>query len=335
MEKRFLGNTDMEVSVVGFGGIPIQQLSLGEAERVLLRALERGINFFDSARGYTDSEEKIGIALSAHRDKIFLASKALSRSAAKFEKELEASLRNLRADMIDLYQLHSVDSLEQLEKALAPGGAYEALTRAREAGKIRWIGITGHSRSVHHKALQTGLFDTAQFPFNPIESEWETDFIPAAKEAGIGTIGMKPAAGGAISNVKHSILFTLNRGIDVSIPGMNSTAQVDENTSIGDRLEPLTDTQLDELRREREIWSGKFCRRCAYCMPCPNGLNIPFLFLIEAYYTRYNLREWALARLKTQKMTFKDCDACGECLEKCPYELPIPDLMADAARRVI
>lgn len=324
----------MEVAVVGFGGIPIQGLSFDEAGRVLLRALDRGVNFFDSARAYTDSEEKMGRALSGRRDRIILASKALSRTADSIAAELEASLRNLRTDMIDLYQVHSVGSLKQLEKILGPGGAYEALVQAREAGKVRYIGITGHSRPVLVKAIDTGLFDTVQFPYNPIEVEWRDDVIPAAREAGIGTIGMKPLAGGAIHNAAASIRFTLTSGIDLSIPGMDSVDQVDANTAAAEPLAAPTDAELDDLRREKELWGDKFCRRCAYCMPCPNGLNIPFLLLIEAYYTRYELRDWALARLNTLEKSFGDCTACGECIEKCPYSLPVPDMMAQAVERV-
>ena len=335
MEKRRLGRTDMEVSAVGFGGIPIQGLTAAEAEQVLLRALERGINFFDSARAYTDSEEKMGRALHARRDGIYLASKALSRSADGMRRELETSLRNLRTGMIDLYQVHSVGSLEELERILAPGGAYEALARAKEEGKIRWIGVTGHSRPVLFKAVETELFDTVQLPFNPIENEWEEDVLPAARKAGMGTIGMKPVAGGAIQNVGASIRFSLTRGIDVSIPGMDSVSQVDQNASIGEDLRPPTGDELAALQEEKELWGDKFCRRCAYCMPCPEGLNIPFLLLIEGYYTRYELHDWARERLQALPKTFSDCTACGECIEKCPYDLPIPDLMKDAMTRVI
>jgi len=335
METRRLGGTDMEVSVIGFGGIPIQGLAPSDAERVLLRALDRGVTFYDSARAYTNSEEKMGRALHAHRDRIYLASKALSRGARGMRRELETSLRNLRTDMIDLYQVHSVGSLEELEKILAPGGAYEALAVARNEGKVRWIGVTGHSRPVLFKAIGTGLFDTVQLPFNPIENEWEEEVLPAAREAGMGTIGMKPLAGGALRNAGASIRFALTRGIDVSIPGMDSVEQVDENAALGDALGEPTNEELEELRAEKELWGERFCRRCAYCMPCPEGLNIPFLLLIEGYYTRYELHDWARERLRALPKTFSDCVACGECLEKCPYDLPIPDLMKDAAERVV
>ncbi len=335
MKKRYIGKTDIEASVVGFGGIPIQGLSFTEAERVLLRALDREINFFDSARAYTDSEEKIGRALGGRRDGIYLASKAMSRSADKIVEELEASLRNLRTDMIDLYQVHSVGSLEQLERITGPGGAYEGLSRAREAGKVRWIGVTGHSRRVLLAAVETGLFDTVQCPYNPIEDEWEGDVIPAAKTARMGIIGMKPLAGGALKDAVISIRFSLTRGVDVSIPGMDSVEQVDENASAGESPAPLSDSEHGKLREEKKLWGEKFCRRCAYCMPCPNGLNIPFLLLLDGYYVRYGLKDWALSRLKTLAKTYSDCTACGECLDKCPYHLTIPEMMKDAAGRLI
>lgn len=335
MEKRKLGRTDIEASIVGFGGIPIQGLSHQEADRLLLYAFDSGINFFDSARAYTDSEDKMGRALHAHRDGIYLASKALSRNALGMRRELETSLRNLRTGMIDLYQVHSVGSLEELDRILAPGGAYEELAKAREEGKVRWIGVTGHSRSVILKAIETGLFDTVQLPFNPIEDEWEEAVLPAAREAQMGTIGMKPVAGGAIRHIGASIRFSLTRGIDVSIPGMDSVSQVDENAAVGGDLRPPTGDELAALHKEKELWGEKFCRRCAYCMPCPEGLNIPFLLLIEGYYTRYELHDWARERLNALSKTYGDCTACGECLEKCPYDLPIPDLMKEAITRVV
>lgn len=332
---RRLGKTDMKVSAVGFGGIPLQGLSSSEAERVLLHAVDSGIDFFDSARGYTDSEEKMGRSLEKHRDTIFLATKAMARDAAGMKRELEASLRNFRTGMIDLYQCHAVGNDKQLERVLGPGGAWETLSRAREEGKVRWIGITGHSRDILLKAVKTGRFDTVQFPFNPIETEWAEGVIPAASERGVGTIGMKPVAGGAIRKVALSIRYTLTRGIDVSIPGMDSISQIDENCSAAENLQPLSESELDELSREKEFWGEAFCRRCGYCMPCPNGLNIPFLLLIEAYYTRYGLKDWALSRLGGLSHSYNDCVACGECLDKCPYHLPIPELMEKAAEIVL
>lgn len=335
MKKRKLGKTDLEVSIIGFGGIPIQRLSSQEAEKVLLRAFSRGINFYDTARGYTDSEEKMGRALHNRRNKILLASKALSRTADKMREELETSLRNLRTDVIDLYQCHSVDSEEHLDKIVSPGGAYQALEKAREEGKIRWIGITGHSPEVLIKALETGLFHTIQIPFSIIESTWNEDVIPLAKQRGTGIIGMKPLAGGAIKNASSSLRYIVTHGIDVAIPGMDKVDQVDENTMVGQgELAPPDKSELRELTKEKELWGDRFCRRCGYCMPCPYGLNIPFLFILQGYYSRYHLEDWALQRLNKLDKKYSDCTACGECLEKCPYHLPIPDMMEEFAEEV-
>ena len=335
MQKRKLGKTDMRVSIIGFGGIPIQGVPFEEADRIFRKALDLGINFFDSARAYTDSEEKMGRTLPAVRDRIYLSTKALSRTAPKLSEEIETSLRNLRTGMIDLYQLHSVGSIAELERVLAPGGAYDALVEARAEGKIRWLGITGHSREVMLRAIETGRFDTVQFPFNPIEDEWEELVVPAAKKAGVGTICMKPFAGGAIHDHRMALRFELTRGMDIVIPGMDAVEQAEENASVGRKLVPPSEAELSALRLEKTRWGEKFCRRCAYCLPCPNGLNIPFLFLIDGYYTRYELKDWALQRLATLENKYSDCKACGECLKKCPYGLPIPDMMRDAAKRVI
>jgi len=319
---------------VGFGGIPIQRLSFEESEKVLLRAVEKGIDFFDTARGYTDSEKKMGAALSAHRDRIWLASKAMSRDRRGMRLELETSLRNLRTEKIDLYQLHSVGEIDILDKVMGSGGALETLIKAREEGKIDLIGITGHSRPVLLEAVKRGGFDTVQLPFNPIENEWEKDVIPAAKEKGMGIIGMKPVAGGAIRNVSESIRYTLGNGIDISIPGMDTVEQVDKNAATGAMPLELTGDERSRLEEEKETWKGKFCRRCGYCLPCPEGLHIPFLLLIEAYYTRYGLKDWALSRLGKLDKKYADCTACGECVERCPYDLPVPELMEKADRKV-
>ncbi len=330
MRKKQLGKTDIEAYPVGFGGIPIQRLSFKEAERVLRRAFDKGIDFYDTARGYTDSEEKIGKALSPVRRGIFLASKAMSRDSRGMTAELEASLGKLKTDMIDLYQLHNVATSEILQKVAGPGGALEALKKARKAGKIRWIGVTGHSRPVLLEAVRTGLFDTVQLPFNPIESEWAKEVIPAAAAMEMGVIGMKPVAGGAIRHVPESIRFTLSNGVDISIPGMDDPAQVDQNVTAGTPPFDLSSGEIELFEEEKKTWRGKFCRRCGYCLPCPEGLNIPFLLLIEAYYSRYDLRDWALSRLKALDKKYADCTACGTCVERCPYDLPVPDLMERA-----
>ncbi|MBN2169751.1 MAG: aldo/keto reductase [Candidatus Krumholzibacteriota bacterium] len=335
METRRLGRTDLAVSVIGFGGIPIQKLSFDEAGRVLAAALDAGITFFDTARGYTDSEEKMGRALAGRRDALVLATKSLERDPARLAADVDRSLVNLRTDRIDLYQVHNVADDAQLDAVLAPGGVYETLDRARRAGKIRFIGVTGHKRSVLVRAVETGLFDTVQHPFNPIEAEWADDLIPLARRLDVGRIAMKPAAGGAIRDVPAALRWELAGGMDVVIPGMQSLEEVAANAAVGEALREPMPGELAGLMRDKQEWGACFCRRCGYCLPCPEGLNIPFLLLIQAYYARYDLKDWALERLAGLEKRYADCVACGTCVERCPYQLPIPDLMAAATGEVV
>jgi predicted aldo/keto reductase-like oxidoreductase len=200
---------------------------------------------------------------------------------------------------------------------------------------VRAIGVTGHSRPVLEQAVRTGAFDTVQLPFNPLETDWLGDVIPAARELDVGIIGMKPVAGGALAALAlPSMRFALDRGVDVVIPGFDKPEQVAENARAGTDFRPPNEAELAAFEREKERWVGHFCRRCGYCMPCPNGLHIPLLLLIEAYYTRYELRDWALERLAPLEQQYEDCLACGECVERCPYDLPVPELMEAAAKIV-
>jgi predicted aldo/keto reductase-like oxidoreductase len=334
MERRILGKTDLEVSVVGFGGIPIQGLSATAAEKVLLSAQECGINFIDTARGYTDSETKIGRFLTGRRNDWVLASKAMSRDAIGMQAELEASLKDLVTDWIDLYQLHGVGTDEQLAQVLAPDGAYQALDKARQAGQLRYIGVTGHSRETLLKAIKSGMFDTVQHPFNPIETEWADEIIPAAQRAGMGIIGMKPLAGGALQQAPAALKYSLTHGMDVVIPGMDSVEQVRDNATAGLNLQPPSPEEMTAIKEEKKTWTGQFCHRCGYCLPCANDLNIPFLLLLQAYYERYGLKGWAQERLGGLEKKYSDCLACNECLSRCPYDLPIPDMMRKAREQL-
>ncbi len=323
------------MSVIGFGGIPIQGVDAGEAGRVVRAALEEGITLFDSARVYTDSEEKLGRALQGRRREVVLATKSMARDRAGMAREIETSLAALRTDCIDLYQVHNPGSEEQLTQVLAPGGALEALEAARAQGKVRFVGLTGHSRPLLARALGCGRFDTVQLPFSPLESEACGDVLPAARAAGAGVLAMKPLGGGALGKLPRAALRRgLELGVDVVLAGMDGVEQVRENAAAGRAEGPLGAAELEALEAECARWAGEFCRRCGYCKPCPNGLDIPFLLLIEAYYTRYELEDWARARLAALSKRFTDCQACGQCTERCPYSLPVPELMARAAERV-
>jgi uncharacterized protein len=335
METRVLGRTGLKVSAIGFGGIPIQGASAAEADAIIGAALDRGITFFDTARGYTDSEAKLGRALCRAGGAVAIATKTMARTADAMAADIETSLRILGRETIDLYQMHNVASADVLERVLGPGGAYEAMDRARRDGKIRFIGVTGHSRETLVRAVATDLFDTVQHPYNPLEPEWRRDVIPAARGRGLGVIGMKPAAGGALGDVPAALRFALADGVDVAIPGMDAISQVVENAAVGAALVPPTAADLASFAEDAARWQGSFCHRCGYCKPCPNGLDVPFLLLIEAYYARYDLRGWALERLAGLEKKYADCAACGECAARCPYGLAIPELLAAAAAKVV
>ncbi|MCU0662485.1 MAG: aldo/keto reductase [Myxococcota bacterium] len=335
MEQRTLGRTGLRVSVIGFGGIPIQGLQDASAQRLVAAAMDAGVHFFDTARAYTDSEAKLGAALEGRRAQVVLATKSMARDAKSMTLDIETSLRSLRTDYIDLYQIHNPASLAQLDQVFGAGGAMEALQRAKDAGKVRSIGVTGHNRELILKAVETDAFDTVQHPLNPLEPAWQEDVIPAARHRGLGVVAMKPVAGGALAEVAAaSLRFCLHHGADLAIPGMDTLDAVRANTAVGEKLRPPCAVEMAQIEAVMARWEGVFCRRCGYCLPCPQGLNIPFLLLIEAYYERYGLKNWALERLGGLDKTFADCVSCGHCQSLCPYELPVPALMPRYAKRI-
>lgn len=326
-----LGKTGLKINPMGFGGIPIQRLSVEESDRVVNEAIDKGINFFDTSRIYTDSEEKLGRVFSQYpRDRVVIASKTFSRDAENAAKDLETGLKLLKTDYFDIYQLHNIGNEFDLQKVLAKGGALEALIKAKEQGKIRHIGITGHKPPMLIKALNSYDFETVQVPFNYIEQGCLDELVPLAKEKGMGIIAMKPVAGGAFKNVPLVLRFILTHGADVVIPGMDAVEQVSENLTALEKLgEPLTKVELDILEGEKQVLGDEFCRRCEYCMPCPQGLPIAFLHVLRAYYLRYGLKEWALDRVNALEKSYKDCTGCSDCIDKCPYDLDTPGIFKE------
>jgi predicted aldo/keto reductase-like oxidoreductase len=329
-----LGKTGLKVNPIGFGGIPIQRLSPQESGKVIKKALDMGINFFDTSRIYTDSEEKLGRIFSQpqykdKRETFIIATKTFSREGKPAAKDLETGLKLLKTGYIDLYQCHNIGNDEDLQKILAPGSVLDVLQKAREKGKIRNIGITGHKPTMLMKALKAFDFDTVQVPLNYIEQACLEELVPYAKERGIGVIAMKPVGGGAFKHVPLVLRFNLTHGADVVIPGMDSEHQVIENLSVLENLNPLTGEEMAVLQKEKEVLGENFCRRCEYCMPCPQGLPIPFLHVLRAYYFRYNLQDWALERMNNLPKSYKDCIECGECVKKCPYELDTPGIFKE------
>ncbi|MBE6673010.1 MAG: aldo/keto reductase [Ruminococcaceae bacterium] len=323
-----LGRTGLMISRVGFGGIPIQRTEEEKIPALFDALIEEGINFIDTARGYTVSEEYIGRALAGRRDQFVLATKSMARSAEAMAADIEISLGNLQTDHIDLYQIHNPGPAD-LEKVLAPGGAMEALVDAKKAGKIGHIGLTCHLTEVFEKALEIPQVETVMFPYNPVETQGEA-LIAKCREKGIGFIAMKPLAGGAIENAELAMRFILqNEAVSVVIPGMYCPEEVKMNARAAGTLTKEDLIEIDALRR---TLGTQFCRRCNYCAPCTAGINIPGVFLFEGYLERYGLEGWARDRYNAMAKTASDCIGCGVCETRCPYGLPIRDMMKKAEK---
>lgn len=326
MEYRILGKTGLNISRLGFGGIPIQKID-AEGTRVLVgEMLKAGVNYIDTARGYTVSEEYLGYALEGVRDNFILATKSMARTREAMLADVDVSLKNLRTDYIDLYQIHNPNA-KDLETVIAPGGALEALLEAKAEGKIGHIGITLHSAELFARAIEMPWVETVMFPYNIVERQGE-ELIARCAERNIGFICMKPLAGGAIDDAEIALRFIVsNPAVSVVIPGMADVAELAQNVSVAEDTSPLGADDLERIERIRSSLGTNFCRRCNYCAPCAVGINIPSVFLFEGYYSRYDLKDWALDRYLSLQKTASDCIECGACEERCPYELPIRKMM--------
>lgn len=332
MEKRILGKTSFEVSSVGIGGIPIQRVDKETALKLIEEAYNQGMNFIDTARGYRESEALIGYAVEKlGREKFIIATKSMERTYEGMKKDLHTSLELLRTDYIDLYQFHNVRTTDALESIMAEDGALKALKEAKEQGLIKEIGITSHSIDILNMAIDMGEFSAIQCPYNAVERQGEAVF-EKAKLNNIGVIIMKPLAGGAISKGELSIRFVLsNPNITVAIPGMDSIEQIRENAIAGIDRRPMTKEEEEELFTEAQSLGSEFCRRCGYCLPCTEGIDIPSQFVLDSYYTRYNLQGWAIDRYKAMVKKAEHCIECGICETRCPYNLPITNMLKKVA----
>mgnify|MGYP001056011820 CR=1 FL=1 len=333
MKKALLGNTGMEVSVIGLGGIPIQRVNEEDAINIILECKKQGINFIDTARGYTVSEEYIGKGLkAAGRENFYIATKAMSYDYDSMKKSIDESLNTMDIDYIDLYQIHSVGTKQQLETALSENGALKALIEAKAQGLIKHIGITGHVREILIEAIDNNEFETVQFPFNPVEPQG-TELFLKAKQKGMGTIAMKPIAGGAFEHPLLSLKYILNSGlITIAIPGMDSIKHVIENAQVGIKAESLTEEEEQIINSEVESLGTEFCRRCGYCKPCPEGIDIPNVFTYENYVLKYNMPEYGKLKYDQLKVKPDECVRCRKCERKCPYNLPIVEKLKHAVK---
>ena len=332
MEYRILGKTGLKISRMGFGGIPIQRIDAEGTRQLMHRLLDAGVNFIDTARGYTVSEQYLGYALEGIRDKFVLATKSMAVTREAMAADIETSLKNLRTDHIDLYQIHN-PSPAAYETICAPGGALEALLEAKEAGKIGHIGLTTHSVELMAKAMEQPWVETLMFPYNIVETQAQ-ELIARCAEKNIGFIDMKPLAGGAIEDATLALRFiAANEHVTVIIPGMAEPRELDQNLAAMEDTAPLSREEWEKIEAIRADLGTHFCRRCNYCAPCSAGIPISAVFLMEGYLSRYGLEEWARGRYEALAGHASDCIDCGVCETRCPYDLPIRQMLKTAAQR--
>jgi hypothetical protein len=348
--RRRLGHSDFQASILGFGGIPIEQRSEKEAVSIVRRAIELGVNLIDTARSYGDSENKIGAAIKGRRDSLFIATKSHFRTKREVAASIEESQRRLDIDTLDLMQLHSVDSREELEGCLAPGGPLEAIEEARAAGRVRYIGISGHQNGVLVQALKTGRFDMVMASYNLGNTDAEKELFPLARELDVGVITMKPLGGGylrvppeaiefqvaerAISTAEAALRFVLaNPHISTTVCGMGSVEEVEANVALGARPLALDPEEATRLKERASTAGYTFCQGCGYCLPlCPEGINIQEVFRLWVFHDQYGLGEYARYNYREYHREMVDsCTECQACTERCPARLEIPRLLREAA----
>ena len=326
MEYRVLGKTGLKISRLGFGGIPIQRIDAEGTKTVIRHLHDKGVNYIDTARGYTVSEEFLGYALEGIRQDFVLATKSMARTKEAMARDIETSLKNLRTDYIDLYQIHNPSAAE-LEQVQLPGGALEALQEARAAGKIGHIGITLHPVDLFKKAVELPWVETIMFPYNIVETQAE-EMIRICGQRNIGFIAMKPLAGGAIDDADLALRFiSKNPDVSVVIPGMATVAEAEQNFAAVCKSASLSEQEEEKIAKIRGELGTQFCRRCNYCAPCTAGISIYSMFLMQGYHDRYDLKEWAKARYHAMDKKASDCVDCGVCETRCPYDLPIRQML--------
>jgi predicted aldo/keto reductase-like oxidoreductase len=329
MERVILGKTGLEVNRLGFGGIPIQRVDERQAVEVVSHAIERGVEFIDTSRAYTTSERRIGKALQDNDRKVIVASKSHGRTSDTILRDLETSLRELNLNYIDLYQTHFVRDEQIYQQVISSGGALEGLIRAREEGLIGHIGITSHSLDLLEKVLEDGLFETIMVCFSLLEPKAQERIIPKAVEKNVGVIAMKPFSGGIIENASLALKYVLSQPRIVVIAGVEQRRLFDENWAVFQGSRELSDSELKEVEEIRSRYQKAFCHRCDYCQPCTEDISIQHILGIRSIVKRMGknvLREgWAAKAIKKAR----NCTECGECMTRCPYDLPIPDLIKE------
>ncbi len=319
-----LGSTGITTWQNAFGALPIQRVDLENAVKILRHAYDGGMRFFDTARAYSDSEEKLGAAFADIREKLIIASKTAAKTPEDFKKDLETSLNNLRTDYIDIYQFHCVD------RCYKPGdgtGMYECMLEAKQQGRIRHIGCTAHLLNVAIECAKSGLYETLQFPFSYLASEEEIELVNICREHNVGFIAMKGLAGGLIRNSKAAFAYMSQYDNVLPIWGIQKMEELDEWLSFFDSMPVYDDEMVAYIDKEKKELSGDFCRGCGYCMPCPQEIMINQCARMSLMLRRAPSKNWLSEGMQAQMKKIENCVECGQCMSKCPYKLNTPALL--------
>ena len=324
MRQITLGSTGITVPQNAFGALPIQRVSTEMAVKLLRRAYEGGMRFFDTARAYSDSEVKVGEAFDGMREKVFIATKTGAKTPEEVRSQLETSLKNLRTDYIDIYQFHCAD------QCYRPGdgtGMYECMEELKKEGKIRHIGITAHKLYIAEEAIESGLYETLQYPFSYLSSEKELALVKKCKEANMGFIAMKGLAGGLINRSEAAMAFMTQFDNVLPIWGIQKEKELEEWLSYMAETPTMNEELTAYIEKEQKELTGEFCRGCGYCMPCPAGIMINQCARMSLMLRRAPSKAWLTPQMQAEMKKIEVCLHCNQCMKKCPYELNTPELL--------
>ncbi|NLT68436.1 MAG: aldo/keto reductase [Acidobacteria bacterium] len=329
MKRIVLGKSGIEAARLGFGGIPIQRVSEDQAIDTVLYAIDRGMDFVDTSRMYTNSERRIGKALKQTDKKVAVATKSFARSADGIRRDIEISLKELQLEYIDLYQCHSISSEEEYRKITSSGGAISGLLKARDEGLIGHIGITGHSLDLLEKAIDNPVIETIMVCFSLLEPAAAEKVIPKARERNVGVLAMKPFSGGVIEAAEAALKWVLATPDILVLAGVEERRLIDQNWHVFEGSYTTSDEEQQTIERIRKEFDRKFCRRCDYCLPCPVDIPIQYVMGVRSFVKRMGPAVLQSQPFSGMIRKAAECTECGECMARCPYDLPIPQIIKD------